>query len=96
MPPRNPDRGNKCNSLCRALVTNLQLVHDLNAVGDNVQLHLEFMEPPSTSATSITVISVDLNRCEIRGIIENGTNVGQLKIVNCSFAFDNYVDLQIN
>ncbi|PEA06271.1 hypothetical protein [Bacillus cereus] len=96
-PPKPPSGGgntNACNSLCRAMLNNLQLVSDLNAAGlVNVRLHFEYDETPNNPIT-ITVTSVNLQTCTIRGVEEGGA--GANKTISCAFAFANYIDMQVN
>ncbi|MEE3961901.1 hypothetical protein [Bacillus thuringiensis] len=96
--PKPPSGGggntNAYNSLCRAMLSDLQLVSDLNAAGlVNIRLHFEYDETTNNPIT-ITVTSVNLQTCTIRVVEEGGT--GGNKTISCAFAFVNYIDMQVN
>ncbi|MED1302922.1 hypothetical protein BK704_12180 [[Bacillus thuringiensis] serovar konkukian] len=97
-PPGPPSGGggntNACNSLCRAMLSDLQLISDLNAAGlVNVRLHFDYDETPNNPIT-ISVTNFNLQTCTIRGVEKGGT--GANKTISWAFAFANSIDMQVS
>ncbi|MGA4463130.1 hypothetical protein ACPA2L_10580 [Bacillus bombysepticus] len=76
------------------MLSDLQLSSDLNAAGlVNIRLHFEYDETTNNPIT-ITVTSVNLQTCTIRGEEEGGTEAN--KTISCAFAFADYIDMQVD
>ncbi|MFB6729088.1 hypothetical protein ACMZ5A_26495 [Bacillus mobilis] len=93
-PPSGEGNTNPYNSLCRAMLSDLQLISDLNAAGlVNVRLHFDYDETPNNPIT-ISVTNFNLQTCTIRGVEKGGT--GASKTISSVFAFANSIDMQVN
>lgn len=76
------------------MLSDLQLASDLNVAGlVNIRLHFEYDETTNNPIT-ITVTSVNLQTCTMRGVEERGTEAN--KTISCAFIFANYIDMQVN